>query len=191
MFECWISAIQMRERRFIVSLQRVWLEKETADTAVRRSDETVEALAQRPCLIHSSSFISLFPPSLPLWVGSQGAELNVMDLSCLLFCACPLFLSIFHGFLSLGWTVSRRNLATQMWSVCWRGGLCSFQTPLRKRIISLYMAIRHVTHYRPSIRHWMCDLLLCALDLLPLCLLPELGLELMINLLTDNPMITQ
>lgn len=66
MFECWISAIQMRERRFIVSLQRVWLEKETADTAVRRSDETVEALAQRPCLIRSSSFISLFPPSLPL-----------------------------------------------------------------------------------------------------------------------------
>ncbi len=77
----------------LVSLQWVWLEKETADTVVRRSDETVEALAQRPCLIRSSSFISLFPPPLPLWVGSQGAGLNVMDLSCLL-CACPLFLSI-------------------------------------------------------------------------------------------------
>ncbi len=84
----------------LVSLQWVWLEKETADTIVRRSDETVEALAQRPCLIRSFSFISLFPPPLPLWVGSQGPG-SMLWIWAVFFVPAPSFSLSFDVFFSL------------------------------------------------------------------------------------------
>jgi len=62
---------------------------------VRRSDETVEALAHRPCLICSSSFISSFSSSVSGLTGSR-AQCYGFELSSL--CLPPLSLYLSTGF---------------------------------------------------------------------------------------------
>lgn len=148
MFECRISAIQMHERRFSES---GWKRKRQTRLCVGVMRQW-KPWHRDPVLY---ALLPLFPYFLLLflceWAHRESG--SVLWIWAVFFVPAPSFSLSFDVFLSPGWTVSQRNLATQMWSVCWRGGMCSSQIPLRKHIISLYMAIRHATHYRPSIRH--------------------------------------